>query len=251
MSQAAPLLVEREQVRRECGSKRVALGALSLAFCIDAGESFRCPPLGISQVQFKLRLVLGKNAHRSSSALSSLHHLQLDVLQLPLAASQGLKFVLQVLQLLRVVDGSRIQEFLVFPRPLAHLIHIGVGSCLLSGEVGDDRLGRNEFSTHALQPITQFRCLARLRQMGPFVLELAEMAVMLCKIEKLQLHCRIGVHRTHSPFHGSVDVLETIVRTVSPTAARSDSSAAAAMGSHGHSLAQCETSINAQPPATR
>ena len=208
---------------------------------------------GSSQVGDDL-VTLGKECRLTAlRLLEPLHDLQLDILELGLAAGQRLELMLERGQLLGVVDRPGVQQLAVLRGALTHQVDVVVRLALLEFEIGHlDRHRRDAVSESALRGL-EFDDASGLREGGAPVAHAVYLEVVLLHLEQGDLLLRVDVQDwlLTDAVHGSVGISDTRLSTVAPCAATSTARSSAAWASQGHSLAQCATSITAQPPSSR
>ena len=213
-----------------------------LAVAVGVGP--RRVALGLGGLELGAQLVaLGReHAERAPRVLELLHHLELGVLEVALPARERPDLVLQVLQVLRRRrPGPRASSSWSRGGAHAHLLDVGLGLGLRALEVVDLGLGGDDRGRAARRGGPRARrSVASCGQAAAPVLDLVEAGVERLQVEQAELDGGLGVHRSprcsrvvvrscgarayRRAVHGSVTIVDTWVSTVTPSAARSDTS---------------------------
>ncbi len=249
----ADLVVERQEIGRDLPRNEVALADNGRPLGFDVGELVANARRNLLTLSAESIALSGELGHRSPGPLHPLHDLQLDVLEVGLPPHQVLQLRGDRLQLLWVTHGAGIEEFLIASTTLTHLLDVLLRLGLVGLQITGDGLGSDDLVAQSRQARIDVGEDGRVGQVRRLVGQLRQSGVLLLQVKKTQLEGGIGVQGwlPRCMVHGSVAIADTWTSTVVPRAARSPSSAVAATGSQGHSLAQCATSMSAQPPSTR
>lgn len=247
------LVVERQKVRGDLLSDPISLGDDAPLLGLDVGQLVanaggEVGPLLLEGIALSRQL-----GHRSTRALDPLHDLQLDVLEVGLTPDEVLELGRDGLELLGITDRAGVQELLIPTASLPHLLDITIRLLLLDLEITGDCLSGHHLVARSDETRLDLRKRRSVGQVRSLVRELRHAGVLLLEVEQAQLDGGVGVQDglPRCRVHGSVTIRDTWTSTVVPRASTSDRSDSAAIGSQGHSLAQCATSTRAHPPSTR